>query len=194
MKVLIVVLVLIAFGFTATIVYGVARTQPGTSTGANGQLSGAPPTTKDGEVDQDALENWRPPNLLQSFGGIGRRFSKGIEIDRPTVTLGGYGADQRAVPSADTKKPRIAKLALASGTLVQVIATQPGKDDAGICLCLDGAHPTIQEQQLCGSSWLSQRIKDGTCQSGADSNNLAFDPAGGQLRFRTIRPATVQVQ
>jgi hypothetical protein len=194
MKVLVIVLVLIAVGFAATIVYGVARTQPATSTSADGRSSGPPPTTKNGDVDQDALEDWQPPDLIQAFSGIGQRFSKGIAVDRPTVTLGVNGADQRPVPSADTKNPRVAKLALTSGALAQVVAIQPGKDGAAVCLCTKGAQPTFQERSLCSARWLARQIGPQGCADDGDTNSLAFDPAGGRLEFHTLRPATVTVQ
>ena len=97
----------------------------------------------------------------------------------------------RSVPASDDKL-RVARLALVHGESARITASQPGEDDATLCLCRPD-HPIVESDLAgCSNRWIAkQRAQN--CEKGADQGSLVFKEHGGTLRFASGPPATVRV-
>jgi hypothetical protein len=80
---------------------------------------------RDGELDEDALEDWDPPSLGPVVGSLSKKFVPPIDLENPEVSVGGLSTASRTVPPSDVKL-RIARLALVGGQSARITASQPG--------------------------------------------------------------------
>lgn len=208
MRKLVIILAIFAISFVAVLVYGVGRDRSGGSGTSQKKCGGAPKMNGD-EVDEDAMESWCPPDFMAKFDGIAGRFSKGIKIDQPRVSLAGNDAhDSRSVRPAknppDPKgPPRFVKLELTSGSAAKITASQFGKDAQTLCLCRPGnpissdAMDLFRKGPACSDRWLAAQA--GMCQphdaegnlTHPDQGKLTFGPLGGTLDYISATAAVV---
>ena len=195
MRKLVIILAIFAISFVAVLVYGVGRDRSGGSGTSQKKCGGAPKMNGD-EVDEDAMESWCPPDFMAKFDGIAGRYSKGIKIDQPRVSLEGNDARySRNVPPAQKDTPRFAKLVLTSGSAAKITASQFGKDPQTLCLCRpdnpisSDAMDLFRKGPSCSEHWLAAQA--GKCQPHADEGKLTFDKLGGTLEYTSATAAVV---
>ena len=208
MKALLIILALVATSFVAVLVYGVGRDRPGASAADTTRAGAPPPTKSDGSIDEDAMENWRPPDLLAALKGMASGYTKGLKMQPEQVSLGGGSQTIRASVDFFRKgekrkfdadkvgqNPRSVKLTLISGAMAVAIAPKPDGSQQ-LCLCHPGAALSQDELNLCQSmAWRNQQ-QGGICRA-ADSrqnegsNTLAIYAPGAALTFTSVRPAIV---
>lgn len=194
MKAFIIILALVAASFAAVVVYGVARDRPAATAGATPKCGDPPPVGADGEVDEDALEDWCPPDVLSSADWIRRRFGPGLAIDRPDVSLpGAFGVERRPVPPADDEF-RVVNLVLTAGASARVTAEQDGADDKAVCLCRSGALLTADDTRDCHPRWIAKQTGPTHCLEGADGNSLPLAGQAATLSLTSAQPAEVRVK
>ena len=70
-----IILALVALSFVAVLVYGVGRDRPGASSVGALRAGAPPPTKSDGSIDEDAMEDWRPPDLLAALKGMAGEYT-----------------------------------------------------------------------------------------------------------------------
>jgi hypothetical protein len=191
MKVVLIVLALIAAAFVAVVVYGVGRDEPAATTSSDGRHHGPPPM-RNGEPDEDALEDWDPPDFGSFATGLGNKFAPGVEVADPEVSVGGFAVQSRQVAPSD-EKFRIARLQLVAGRSARITASQPGERNATLCLCKPGVSIVGSEVLGCGDRWIEKQSAR-NCEAGADEGSLAFKSLGGTLSFASGQPARVRVK
>ena len=212
----IIILALVALSFVAVLVYGVGRDRPESSFPVGSQ-SGAPSPTKSGQsIDKDALENWRPPDLLSAFKGMASGYTKGLKMVPEQVTLPGEKQTVQATVNylrkgeklkfklsgdkdEDNKKimqnPRTVKLTLTSGVMAVITAQTPDEPQQ-LCLCQPGAGLSLDDLKMCKSEAWQKRQKGNICRlpdkrQNERTNTLAIYAPGAALTFTSFRPATV---
>ena len=207
----IIILALVALSFVAVLVYGVGRDRPGASS-ADATRPGAPPPTKsDGSIDEDAMENWRPPDLLGALKGMASGYTKGLKMVPEQVTLHGeskavqtsvkfYRKGEKpkfALTDKDKvrQNPRTVKLTLTSGPMAVITAPKPGGSQQ-LCLCQPGSELNFDELNACPSQAWRNLQTGGICQAkderrNESTNTLAIYAPGAVLTFTSVRPATV---
>ena len=197
MRTVIIALVVIVVGFTAVVVWGMARDREGES-GSSSAQTGGPPPMRDGEVDEDRLEDWEPPAIGEALNAVLAPFAPKLKLDRPQVSVAGTGTDQRAVPPSDDDI-RVARVTLIAGDVIRVTnVCVPGKDrkcPQTTCLCRPGANLARDEVRgRCGNDWLRRR--SGGCRAGEDDRvGLVVYREGGTLEFGgTGTSATAEVR
>lgn len=211
MKALLIILALVALSFVAVLVYGVGRDRPGASS-ASARRAGAPPPTKsDGSIDEDAMEDWRPPDLLAALKGMASGYTKGLKMQPEQITLGGENQTIQASvnyfhkgekPKFDLddndkvrQNPRTVKLTLISGEMAVINAPKPGGSQQ-LCLCHPGATLSLDEINSCHSETWRQQQRNLTCRATDKRQNeglktLPIYAPGAVLSFTSLRPATV---
>jgi len=206
-RVLAVVLILLGLAFAGVVVFGLVRHGQGDGTrvaerplppkcaavdAGGGRLTGAPRMAGD-EVDEDALEDWSPPNLGQAMACAFAGFAPRVELKPARVDAGAnaMAPQTRRIPrdrGAGKDDMRIARLRWQSGAPL-LVRHVPPRDDADpqvICLCPPGR--TYDEDLFddCPESWSKRRrTGDGelTCREGDDSGTLVIYREGGAVSF-----------
>ncbi len=182
MRLVIIVLVVIAIGFAVTIGWGLAG-GPGPRDGSDG----APPTRANGEVDEDRLEDWQPPSLVEAMNGLLAPFAPALDLAQPHLAMSAGGTANRTVPAAATDL-RLARLHLTAGLGARItLACVPAAGRScpqSLCLCRPGT--ALDESLLdgCPKAWRKARRENGRirCREGdADGQLLAY-PEGGALQ------------
>lgn len=189
----IIILVLVALSFVAVLVYGVGRDRPEAGPEKPAECGSPPPKIgKDKDDAADALEDWKPPCVLQKLESFAGSRTKGIKIEQPEVRLSGSNATdtRRASPAKDPGEdtPRMVKLELTSGTAARIVAVGGG-DKQTLCLCRPGASLLNDDVAGCNSGWLKKQA--GVCQPDSDRGALTFGGTGGTLTFSAFQPAVV---
>ncbi len=190
-KIVLIVLALVAAAFVAIIVYGVNRDEPAataSSRGGEGCNSGPPPM-RDGEPDEDALEDGAsrssapPPTGCAASSGPASRSS-----GRTWRSNGFPCGDPSGAPLEE--KLRVAKLLLTSGDSARVTAVRDDDDDSTVCLCRPGAKVDAADLQGCGRRWIAKQTA-ATCEADAGEGSLPFGKKGGALSFAAAHRAGV---
>jgi|GEM_PF-1333039 len=163
MKVVIIILILIVIGFAVAIGVAVYRaTTPPPPPSAHG-----PPTDSEGNIDEDALADWKPPSLADAMAKLSRPFAPKVFKKAMDVTVqkdseeDGAKSEIVQVPPAD-KDMRIARLRLimGQGAIATYTAPIPGegqKSPQHVCLCFEGTLLDADEVEACGKPWLDAR-------------------------------------
>jgi hypothetical protein len=202
MKLVIIILVLIVIGFAVAIGVGVARGSQAPS------ASGGPPT-RDGKIDEDALEDWRAPPMAELLGKVTRPFAPKLLKSAVQVSgqageglRGGRPGTLAVEPSK--KHMRIARVSLISGAAAK--ATYECIGGSGktcpqpTCLCVSGSRPDEDDVGDCPESWRkARRSGDGerlTCREDDDVVALVIYPEGGVIRIEPMasEAATVSIR
>lgn len=208
MRVLAVVLIVLGLAFAGVVVFGLVRhgqeaDGPQIAKGpraprcaavdaGGGKLTGAPKMDGD-EVDEDALEDWSPPDLGQAMACAFASFAPKVELKPARVDAGAnaMAPETRSVPrdpGAGKDDMRIARVRWQSGAPM-LVRHAPPRDDTEpevICLCPSGR--TYDEDLFddCPERW-SKRRKTGDgelrCRDGDDSGTLVIYREGGSVSF-----------
>ena len=199
MKVVIIILVLIVIGFAVAIGVGVAR-------GAHGPSAGGGPPTRDGKIDEDALEDWRPPPMAELLGKVARPFAP--KLLKSAVQVSGRAGEglESGTPGTLTVEPskkdmRIARLTLVSGLAAKATYDCIGGDGKtcpqAVCLCSSGSRPSEDDLDDCPDSWRkARRSGDGehlACREDDDAVALIIYPQGGAIRIEPMASKTATV-
>lgn len=195
MKVVILVLAVIALGFAGVVAYGLARRPPPETATA----SGAAPPTKDGKVDEDALEDWRPPSLADAMGATLSPLAPKVRVSRSPITAAPFQSPNASAPPSKDKL-RVARFHWSSGGVMRVTyACADGEDRScpqAICLCSPGA--TLAEGVVsdCPEHWADRRRRGSqvVCGERDGEQSLIVYPEGGTFRFEAPGGRTTVVQ
>ena len=211
MRTPIIILALVALSFVAVLVYGVGRDRPRANSANAAQPGAPPPTHKDGSIDEDAMEDWRPPSLFDGLNGMASGYTKGLKMQPEQVSLGGQNQTVQASvnffrkgekPKFDltdtdevSRNPRTVKLTLISGAMAVINASKPGGSQQ-LCLCQPGTALSLDELNLCPSQAWRKLQSGGKCRRKDDrhdesTNTLAVYAPGAVLTFTSFRPAQV---
>lgn len=190
MKAVLIVLALVAAAFVAVVVYGFGRDD--TAATASPSSSGGAPPMRNGEPDEDALEDWTPPDFGAFATRLGNKYVPTVEVADPDVSVGGLAVQTRVVAPADDRF-RMARLQLVGGRSARITASQPGERSATLCLCKPGVAIVAGEVLGCGDRWIEKQSAR-NCEKGADEGSLAFKKLGGELHFASGLPAHVRVK
>lgn len=202
MKVVIIILVLIVIGFGVAIGVGVAR-------GGQSPSAGGGPPTRDGKIDEEALEDWDPPPMAALMGKIARPFAPKL-LKKAVEISGQAGSDLEAGTSgtlpveASKKDMRIARVSLVSGQAVKATYECLGGDGQtcpqAVCLCASGSSPAEDDMGDCPESWRkARRSGDGehlACGREDAAVALVVYPQGGTIRIEPLvsEAATVSIR
>lgn len=199
MKVVIIILVLIVIGFAVAIGVGVARG------GQAPSESGAPPTAANGEIDEDALEDWEPPSMAELLGKLARPFAPKL-LKSPVEVSGQAGSGLQTGTAGryevepSKKDMRIARLSLVAGAAAKATFECKGEEKEGqnceqvVCLC---AAKTLEEDDVddCPDPWLKARTKTGKfiCRDDDDATALVVYSGGGVIEIEPVTGDTATV-
>ena len=204
----IIILALVALSFVAVLVYGVGRDRPGASAADTPRAGAPPPTNKDGTIDEDAMEDWHPPDLLAAFKGLASGHTKGLKLLPEQVSLQGSGQSigasvdffrkgekRKFDPTKVEQNPRSVKLTLISGAMAVASAPKPGGSQQ-LCLCRPGTALNLDELNLCQSQAWREKQQGSICRAAdkrqdESSNTLAIYAPGATVTFASVRPATI---
>ncbi len=202
MKVVIIILILIVLGFVVAIGVAVYRaTTPPAPPSAHG-----PPTTSDGEIDEDALADWKPPPMAALMGRLTKPFApkvfkKAVEVTlQPDPDQGGGKSDTVPVPAAK-KDMRVARLRLLEGRGAVAIYTSafPGEGETSpqrVCLCPENTILEADEAEVCEEAWRKARAtSDGRllCRAKDDDVSAVVYRSGGVIEVTSIGKQPVRV-
>lgn len=203
MKVVIIVLVLIVIGFAVAIGVAVYRaTTPPAPPSAHG-----PPTDSNGNIDEDALADWKPPSMAALMGSVSRPFApkvfkQDVRVDLPAAAeTGDDRSETKTVPSAK-KDMRIARIRLLSGrgaVATYEVFGAPGKGETSpqaVCLCSQGTLLDEDEAEDCGDPWRNARASgDGKflCRKKDDDVSAVVYRSGGTIKVTSMDDQAVSV-
>lgn len=202
MKVVVIILVLIVIGFAVAIGVGVARGSQAPS------ASGGPPT-RDGKIDEDALEAWEPPPMAALLGKVARPFAP--KLLKSTVQVSGRAGEGLAGGTPGTlavepskKNMRIARVSLISGLAVKATYECIGGDGKTcpqtVCLCASGSSPAEDDVEDCPEAWRkARRSGDGehlACDKDDAAVAMVVYPEGGVIKIEPMvsDAATVSIR
>lgn len=212
MKVVIIILILVVVGFAVAIGVAVYRaTTPPAPPSAHG-----PPTDRNGNIDEDALADWKPPPMADFMGRVTRPFApkllkKTVEISgQPGSDLEGDKPGALPIDPSD-KKMRIARLRLLAGQgAIARYECGPLRDPSEVgdqetcpqvvCLCPEGAVLEEGDVEDCDASWRNARSKEGDskfhCRENDDDVSAVIYRRGGRIEIRPIgsQPSTVSIR
>uniref|UniRef100_B0T1E5 Uncharacterized protein n=1 Tax=Caulobacter sp. (strain K31) TaxID=366602 RepID=B0T1E5_CAUSK len=200
MKVVIIILVLIVIGFAVAVGVGVARG------GQEPSASGAPPTAANGEIDEDALEDWKPPSVAEVMGKLARPFAPKL-LKSPVQVSGqaGSGLQSGVAGRYDVdpskKDMRIARLSLVAGTAALATFKCHGDEKEGqtceqaVCLCASGKAFDEDDVDDCPDPWRRARTKGDKviCRDGDDASALVVYSGGGVIEVEPVAGAAATV-
>lgn len=205
MRVLIVVLIVMGLLFAGVVVFGAVRQggEPerprlagpgaapacGDTPGPSGRFTGPPPMDGD-EVDEDAVEDWRPPNLGQRFACWTARFAPRLKLPLPNVRAGDnpMAPARRTVPFDPKAGPndiRIARVQWTAGAPMLARYLCDGDDCQAVCVCQPGRQYDEDVFDRCRDKWVDQRRREGrvTCRTGDDSGTLVIYQRPASIEF-----------
>lgn len=201
MKVVIIILVLIVIGFAVAIGVGVARG------GQAPSENGAPPTAANGEIDEDALEDWEPPSMADVMGKLARPFAPKL-LKSPVEISGQAGSGLQAGTAgrydveSSKKDMRIARLSLVAGSAAKATFECRGEEKEGqnceqaVCLC-SGTNLEEDDVDECPDPWLKARTKTGKfiCRDDDNASALIVYSGGGVIEVEPVAgdAATVSI-
>ncbi|MDR6533357.1 hypothetical protein J2800_004119 [Caulobacter rhizosphaerae] len=205
MKAVIIILVLVVIGFVVAIGVAVYRaTTPPAPPAAHG-----PPTTSNGEIDEDALETWGPPPMAELLGKLSRPFApkllkKTVEISgQPGSGLAGDKPGELPIAASD-KKMRVARLRLVEGrgAVATYLCAPAGKGetcDQVVCLCHENTVLEDDQVEACTESWRKARaIGDDkfSCKRNDDDVSAVIYGRGGVIQVTPMgeSAATVSIR
>ncbi|HWU14440.1 MAG TPA: hypothetical protein VN157_10575 [Caulobacter sp.] len=204
MKAVIIILVLVVIGFVVAIGVAVYRaTTPPAPPAAHG-----PPTSSNGEIDEDALASWTPPPAVDVMGKLSRPFApkllkKAVELTgRPGSGLAGDTPGELPIDPAG-KEMRIARLRLVEGrgamATYQCVAGKGETCPQVACLCHDHAVLEEADVEACETSWRRARsTADGKflCRKNDDDVSVVIYRLGGRILVAPMgeQAATVSVR
>jgi len=205
MKAVIIILVLVVIGFVVAIGVAVYRaTTPPAPPAAHG-----PPTTSNGEIDEDALETWGPPPMAELLGKLSRPFApkllkKTVEISgQPGSGLAGDKPGELPIAASD-KKMRVARLRLVEGrgAIATYVCKPAGKGetcDQVACLCHEDTVLEDDQVEACTDSWRNARaIGDDKfrCKRNDDDVSAVIYGRGGVIQVAPMgeSAATVSIR
>lgn len=204
MKAVIIVLILVVIGFVVAIGVAVYRaTTPPAPPAAHG-----PPTTSNGEIDEDALANWEPPPMAAVMGKLSRPFApkllkKAVELTgQPGSGLAGDTLGELPISPAG-KDMRIARLRLVEGrgavATYQCVAGKGETCPQVACLCHEDAVLEDADVEACEESWRRARgIGDDKfrCRKNDDDVSVVIYRLGGRILVAPMgeQAATVSVR
>jgi len=191
-RVLVIVLIVLGIAFAGVVIFGMARDRDGARQPTQ-MSNGAPPTDEDGDVDEDALEEWDPPSASEAMAKLFSPFAPRIKLDPPAFDVGdnALSPTRRGVPrdrGAGKDDMRIARIRWVSGA--PVLATHDCSRDEGcpekICLCPGGA--TYDEDRFdgCPEGWIRRRRASDDklrCRAGDEAGSLVIYREGGSIEF-----------
>jgi hypothetical protein len=199
MKVVIIILVLIVIGFAVAIGVGVARGSQAPS------ASGGPPT-RDGKIDEDALEDWEPPPMAALLGKVARPFAP--KLLKSAVQVSGQagsglegGTPGTLAVEPSKKDMRIARVSLVSGLAAKATYACIGGDGKTcpqtVCLCASGSTPAEDDVDDCPEAWRkARRSGDGehlACDKDDAAVAMVVYPEGGVIRIEPLASDTATV-
>jgi hypothetical protein len=197
MKGVIIILVLIVIGFAVAIGVGVARGHQAPSD------SGGPPT-RNGEIDQDALEDWKPPSLAQAMNTVAAPFAPKLLKTPIEIPLQADQAAGRLEVEASKKDMRVARLRLIAGSAAKVTYVCLPRDGRTcpqtVCLCALGSEFDADDVDDCPESWRKARTSgDGerlSCPADGhdDSASLVVYPEPGVISLEPLVSETATVR
>jgi hypothetical protein len=198
MKVVVIILVLIVIGFAVAIGVGVAR-------GGQGPSAGGGPPTRNGEIDEDALETWEPPSAAKVMNTLAAPFAPKL-LKRPVEISARTGADaSRFDVEASKKDMRVARLNLTAGSAARVTYVCLPRDGRTcpqtVCLCARGSNFDANDFEDCPDSWRKARTSgDGErllCPGDGhdDAVSLVVYPESGTISLEPLvsEAATLQL-
>jgi hypothetical protein len=202
MKLVLIIVVLIVIGFAVAIGVGVARGSQAPS------ASGGPPT-RDGKIDEDALEDWTPPPMAALLGKVARPFApkllkSAVEVSGRAGSGLESGAPGMLTVEPSKKDMRIARVSLVSGLAVK--ATYECLEGDGrtcpqaVCLCVADSRPAEDDMGNCPEAWRrSHRSGDGehlACDKDDAAVAMVVYPQGGTIRIEPLvgEAATVSIR
>jgi hypothetical protein len=186
MKVAIIVLIIVAVLFVATLVL--------VGNGVHFAGLSPPPTKADGSVDQDALSDWTPPSLAQLMSDAGSVFAPHADFGTKSVVVTS-GAPQVISAKPSDNDVDIAKLQLSQGALLITYVCKHSKDDSScsqtVCLCAEGAPLTSLAVAFCkdDSHW-KQAASTGICSDREQlKGTLLVYPEARNVALTALGPA-----
>lgn len=204
MKAVIIILILVVIGFVVAIGVAVYRAvTPPAPPAAHG-----PPTTSNGEIDEDALANWEPPPMAAVMGKLSRPFApkllkKAVELTgQPGSGLAGDTLGELPISPAG-KNMRIARLRLVEGkgaiATYQCVAGKGETCPQVACLCHEDAVLEDADVEACEESWRRARsIGDDKfrCRKNDDDVSVVIYRLGGRILIAPMgeQAATVSVR
>lgn len=126
-----------------------------------------PPPMKDGKVDEDALSDWKPPNIAALIANYGSYFAPHADFGVKSPITVDAGTSRRITALKSKNDVDIAKIAIAGGGLL-VTYDCKHKDDSScsqtLCLCTAGSALTSTAVAFChdDSQW-KQSASTGVC-------------------------------
>jgi hypothetical protein len=203
MKVVIIILVLIVVGFAVAIGVGVYRATQPPSAGHG------PPTKSNGEIDEDALQDWRPPPMAEIMGKLSRPFApkllkRAVEVSGQAGSgLGGSTPGQLNV-APSKKDMRIARLRLVAGRAAiatyQCLGGEGRTCPQAVCLCPGSATFEADDLDACPEAWRNARTPNGgdrlECRKNDDDVSIVVYPQGGVISVDPVagEAATVSIR
>lgn len=191
MRLLIILLVLVGLSFVALTIYTLTRDdEPSAQASAsNGCFS--PPPLKDGEIDEDKVENWctdRPEALSRAS----RSMADKLKLTDTPVTVHVAFDGRLSAPAAAGKKPqdegRVAVFRWKSGAPMRIYNRYHDHDQT-VCVCSPGT--VLQSSQLarCDAKWVVKlRQPDGRliCREHDDEAGVIVGRDGGDVFLNAL--------
>lgn len=147
------------------------------------------------EIDEDALEDWRPPALGEVMACALAPFAPKLALDQPIVEAGADALRpaQRIAPRdphGGKDSMRIARVGWRSGAPM-LVRHDCSDDDTcqEICLCPSGVAYDEDLFDDCRKSWVKRRkTNDGRllCRDGDNAGALVIHRNGGLIEFRGL--------
>ena len=188
MRAVLIVLVVLGLAFAGLMIFGVVR-HGGEARAAD--ASGAAPPMRDGEVDKDALEDWRPPDMAGAMARLlsplAPRIGFAGNIEAPPAAA--FPA-RRHAPAGTSDDLRIVRVERVSGAPMRVshhCAEADGREcPEVVCLCAPGF--TYDEDLFdgCSDGWKRRRRSGDDrllCRAGDDAATLVIYREGGPIAF-----------
>lgn len=190
MRVLVIILLVVGLSFVAITGYGLTR-DPVPGDGSTSSSCASSPPMKDGELDEDAAEDWcrDPPGAI---AGMTRRFGPRTRFLAGPVTAprAGLDANEDAPPADPARrdepegKMRVVPFEWRADGPMQI-----RYKDQQLCLCRPGAALDAELMESCGEGWIRHRRQDGgalVCGEDDGQGTIILDADGGRVTFHAL--------